>query len=281
MSYNLGRIDPEERTGLYAVPPEDEAPPRPRRVLAAGAALLVMGLFAGGLWLAYAAGLRHAGETGNGSDIPLIRADTRPMKVKPANPGGMVIPDRNMLIYDEGQPAVEHLLPAPEQPMARPSPPAPQPRAAPPQPVPVDAVAPTEPALAPTAATAGTAIAPMPVRPDRADQRAEKPAGLRRASAGAAAREPVLAEAAPVRAVPVRLQLGSVRSEVSAREEWDRIRRDNPDLLGNLSGFAIRTDLGDRGVYFRIETGPVANAERADRICGELRRRHLGCIIVR
>jgi cell division septation protein DedD len=259
MSYNLGRIDPDDRPGLYAVPPEDEPPARPRRVLAIGAALLVMGLFAGGLWLAYVAGLRHAGASASSSDIPLIRADTRPMKVKPLNPGGMAIPDRNMLIYDEGQPAVEHLLPPPEQPMARPSPPVP-------------------PSI--VAAAAGATAAPTPVR-EGPGQTAATPADTAPANPRPTAPAPAVAETAPPGTAPVRLQLGSVRSEAAAREEWDRLRRDNPDLLGNLSAIAVRADLGDKGVYFRIETDPVANAARADRICGELRQRHFSCMIIR
>ena len=96
----------------------------PRRLLRVVVALAVMGVFAGGLWFAYNEGMRHAGGAG---DIPLIRADTRPMKVKPENPGGMQIPDRDMLIYGQQRPQVEHLLPPPEQPMARPAPPPPPP----------------------------------------------------------------------------------------------------------------------------------------------------------
>ena len=104
MSYHLGQIDPEERTGLYADPRDEEADPPPRRVLRIVGALLVMALFAGGLWFAYVEGARHAAGTGGSGDIPLIRADTRPMKVKPAEPGGMPIPDRDMLIYGQNRP---------------------------------------------------------------------------------------------------------------------------------------------------------------------------------
>lgn len=88
-------------------------------------------------------------------------------------------------------------------------------------------------------------------------------------------------DGAPVAAGGVRLQLGSVRSAASAREEWDRIRRGNADLLGNISAAAVRADLGDKGVYFRIQTAPVGDVAHASRLCGELRQRHLGCIIVR
>ena len=120
MAYNLGQVDPEERTELYA-DPRDEEYRRPRRLLRIAVALAVMGVFAGGLWFAYNAGMRHAGGAADSADIPLIRADTRPIKVKPDNPGGMQIPDRDMLIYGQQRPQVEHLLPPPEQPMARPA----------------------------------------------------------------------------------------------------------------------------------------------------------------
>ena len=98
----------------------DRRQARRLRLLGVAAAVLVMGVFAGGLWLAYLAGTRHAAG-GSADEVPLIRADTRPMVVRPAEPGGLKVPDRNMLIYDPGKQMVEHLLPPPEQPMARPT----------------------------------------------------------------------------------------------------------------------------------------------------------------
>lgn len=289
MAYNLGQIDPEERTELYADPREEEDAPRPRRLLRVGGALIVMAVFAGGLWFAYVEGVRHAGGPSSAADIPLIRADLRPMKVKPANPGGMQIPDRDMLIYGQPRPQVEHLLPPPEQPMARPAPP-PLPPLPPPQVQPAAVVppvappdgsvmasaesgtpepatmppaappAPTQAQLSPAAAAAARELAPMPTaNPTKA--------GATRAEAG--------------RAGALRLQLGAVRSETEARGTWERLKRQNADLLGRLSAVAIRADLGDKGVYYRIEAGPVGDASTADRICGGLRQRRLACIIVR
>ena len=283
MSYNLNQIDPDAPRELYADPREEAPPARPRRVLAAGAALLVMGLFAAGLWFAYVVGLRHSNGAGNGTDIPLIRADTRPIKVKPANPGGMAIPDRNLLIYDQGHPRVEHLLSPPEQPMARPAPPRPQP--APPPPAALSPstlgaalVLPAEPAPSPAAAPAAAAA---PAHRDRPDEAAARTAAAPSASPLRVPRDVAKTEVRPASPGDVRLQLGSVRSAVSAREEWDRIKRSNSDLLGSLSAGAVRADLGDKGVYYRIQTTPVGDTARANRLCGELRQRHLDCIIVR
>jgi hypothetical protein len=128
MAYDLGQIDPEEqRTDLYPDPRDEDYAPRPRRLLRVVVALAVMGAFAGGLWFAYNEGMHHVGGSAGSGDIPLIRADTSPMRVRPENPGGMRIPDRDMLIYGQQRPQVEHLLPPPEQPMARPAPPPPPP----------------------------------------------------------------------------------------------------------------------------------------------------------
>ncbi len=127
MAYHLDQIDPDERGGFYAEEDEEEYAPRSRRVLRIAGVLVVMGMFAGGLWFAYTLGMRHTGGSAIIGEIPLIRADNRPIKIKPENPGGMQIPDRDMFIYGQQRPEVEHLLPPPEQPMARPAPPPPSP----------------------------------------------------------------------------------------------------------------------------------------------------------
>jgi cell division septation protein DedD len=86
---------------------------------------------------------------------------------------------------------------------------------------------------------------------------------------------------APTQAAGTRLQLGSLRTEDAARQEWERIKRKNSDLLGSLSATPVRTDLGDKGIYYRIQAGPIADPAAAERICGELKQRSIGCIIAR
>ena len=273
MSYNLGQIDPDERTGLYVDPQEDEPAPPPRQVLRILGALLVMGVFAGGLWFAYFEGARQMGRSDDNGAIPLIRADAQPIKVKPAKPGGMHIPDRNMLIYGEGRgrPEVEHLLPPPEQPMALPVSPPPGPPATPaPQTAAAAAAGVTPPGSAPGSA---------PARP--APSTVASPANPRLGRPEPQPARPQSARAEPERASGLRLQLGAVRSAGMARAEWDRLKRTNPDLLGHLTAAAVRADLGDKGVYYRIQTGPLGDAAIAERLCGELRQRHLDCMIVR
>ena len=255
MSYQLGSVDSDGGGELYADPREHEAGPRFRGLVASLVALVVIGAFAGGLWFAYQQGLRHGGGSTGAADAPLIRADERPTKVKPENPGGTEFPDRDKLIYTQKRAMVEHLLPPPEKPMPRPTAPSAAAPSASPQPL-----------LVP----AGAANPAPQAQP-------QQPAGKPPAKTGSAA----AAAAKPPAAQPTggaRIQLASVRSEEAAHQEWDRIRRANPDLLGSVSATFVRADLGEKGVFYGLQTAPIADAER---VCGELKRRNIGCIIAR
>lgn len=276
MAYNLEEVDPGEGGELYADRREEDAPRSGRLVRIVGA-LVVMGLFAGGLWFAYHLGTRHAGGIAGSSDIPLIRADNRPIKVKPDKPGGMQVPDRDMLIYGEQHPQVEHLLPPPEQPMPRPVPPPPIPpkaqTATPAASAPSAPPAPTPTATAPTSAV--PALTPAPTATDPIAERIGQLAAAPRTSP---AKPPP--EVAPEKR-GLRVQVGAVRTESEARGEWERLKRKNTDLLGTLSAVTVRADLGEKGIYYRIQAGPISDTSTADRICSELRQRRLPCMIVR
>jgi len=250
-------MDSDGRTDLYADPREREVASRFRGLIAGLVAVVVVGVFAGGLWFAYQQGLRHGGGSTGAADVPLIRADERPTKLKPENPGGMEVPDRDKLIYTQKRPTVEHLLPPPEKPMPRPTAPS--------------AAAPSGSPQPPLMTAAAGASNPGP------QPQLQQPAGKLPAKAGSApatAAKPAAAQ----QTGGARIQLASVRSEEAARQEWDRIRRANPDLLGSASANFVRAALGDKGVFYRLQTAPIADAER---VCGELKRRNIGCIIAR
>jgi hypothetical protein len=256
MSYQLGSVDSDGRTDLYADPREDRARPRFRGLVASLVALIVVGVFAGGLWFAYQQGIKRGGVITGAADVPLIRADERPTKVRPEKPGGMEVPDRDKLIYTQKRAAVEHLLPPPEKPMPRPTAPS--------------AAAPSASPQAPPVPAGAGAANPAPLA--QPQQPAGKPPA--KAEAAATAAKPAAAQ----KTGGTRVQLASVRSEEAARQEWDRIRRANPDLLGSVSATPVRADLGDKGVFYQLQTAPIADA---DRICGELKRRNIGCVIAR
>ena len=113
MSFRL-EVDPDQV--------REASGPAPRRgLVVAFVAALVLGGSAAGVWAAWRVMAHH----GDGGAVPLIRADLRPVKVPPTNPGGMTVPDQDKYILNRGplkEPRVEQLLPPPETPLPRPVP---------------------------------------------------------------------------------------------------------------------------------------------------------------
>ena len=260
MQQHLGGYEEREddSVGLMGDDRLDEfAAPR-RRWPTAVLTGIVMAVFAGGLWFFYHQGVRQAAP-GPGGEVPLIRADDKPMKMKPDQPGGMPVPDQNVSVYDPkpGAAPVEKLLPPPEQPM--------------PRPVPREATAPPAPSTAPTQSAPAATAAPQ-------QQAAATIAAPKAPAKPAPAKEPAAtAPAKSVPAGPVRLQLASLRTPEAAKEEWSRLKREHPELLGRLTAVAVKADLGDKGVWYRVQTQSFDNAVAAERLCADLKKQNIGC----
>ena len=126
-----------------------------------------------------------------------------------------------------------------------------------------------EPAPAPQALPA-----PPPPEPAQPEKKNETKAPEKRT---AAAKPPPAARAAQ----NYRLQLGALRSKDAVDKAWKRLRERHRDLLSGL-GLAIeRKDLGPpKGVFYRLLAGPVGDRKKARRICADLQKRHVGCLVV-
>ena len=79
-----------------------------------------------------------------------------------------------------------------------------------------------------------------------------------------------------------RVQLAAARTAEAARSEWDRLRRGNLDLLGDLGLSVTKIDLGGtKGVFYRLRAGPLSGDAQARALCKELATRKIGCLVVR
>jgi len=112
---------------------EPVVPEPPKRRLGLKAFMFLV-VAAAGAWSYYGDQLIQLWRGGQGG-IPLIKADPGPVKVRPVNPGGLRVPNRDKLVYDRmhGKSAgpgeaggegggAERLLPPPEQPLPKPRP---------------------------------------------------------------------------------------------------------------------------------------------------------------
>ena len=278
--------------------PERRTTRRGRRFVAIAVAMVAFGGFAGLIYYAYSKGR----EAGSSSVAPIIRASDGPTKVRPDQPGGMQVPNQDKEVYSRVSPnqstgpRVENLLPPPEQPLPRtalrqvPEPPTghilgpatapplppPPPIAnlgAPPAPETVPTPPPAPPAPPPTTAAAPRPQSPPPAAAPPARTAPPPPAAAQTAAVAPAAGTPA--------AGGYRVQIVALRSEQLALAEWEKLKKANPDLFNGLSPNVVRADLGEKGIYYRLQAGPLAGAAQAADLCERAKSRKLGCIVVR
>lgn len=227
----------------------------------------------------------------NAGGVPLIMAPQFDLKEKPVDPGGMKIPDRDKSVYDRMNGTavatmnngVERLLPLAETPVQLPMALKPVPALTP---VPVAKVtgAVNQPlAIKPVQATAPPAPPAPPVALKVKPTPTRAPAPVRTL---APAVKPVPVSAAKVitkapAGVGYMVQLSAVRTEKAALGEWKRLSKKHPDILGGLESVIQRADLGSRGIFYRVRGGWIKNRADAKNVCAELKRRNVGCIIVK
>ena len=93
------------------------------------------------------------------------------------------------------------------------------------------------------------------------------------------------AEDAPAEAQPsaeqqnsAHVHLASYRSEKAAMQGWKTLKQRHEDLLGDLPPRVHEVDLGPgKGIYFRIEAGPLNDPESAEALCEKLKTRNMFC----
>ena len=77
----------------------------------------------------------------------------------------------------------------------------------------------------------------------------------------------------------MRVQLFAMSSERAARQAWSELNAEHGDLLDGLAPSVVAADLGERGTVYRLQAGPVEDREAAERLCGALSARSVGCLV--
>jgi len=224
----------------------------------------------GGIWLWHKVFPFTPGE------IPTIKAEG-PYKQRPDQPGGIDIPHQDVQVYHEidgsaaagnAKPVLEHMLPPPEAPNVPPPAPvqaitgadnAPAAR--------VENLAPQRQAVVQTTVTSAPAVvvpAPEPV------------------PAAAPVVEPtVVANPAPPAGKDgVVVQLASSQDRHAADGMARKLQNKYQAILGVAHLHVLRADLGAKGIFYRIQSQPLAEAQ-AKSICASLKKTNAGCLLVR
>lgn len=240
----------------------------PWRMLAmAGGLTAVLGVGAAAVW-----GVSRAVSNG----VPVIEADSRPLRIRPDDPGGLRVANQGERIFETqnqpqrarsaqpGVPAQAQVAPAPEQPdldalrqAAQASRMAQRSQA--------PAVAPVVPAApAPVAEAPG---APASQAPVEAAPAAPPPAPVARAPEAAPHPE---ARSEPARAATggsALVQLGALGSEEAAHTEWNRLKGRLGGLLADRRPMVVRFERPGMPTMWRLRTGGFSDTAAARSFC--------------
>ncbi|MCB1531026.1 MAG: SPOR domain-containing protein [Rhodospirillales bacterium] len=290
--------------------------------VAVASVIIALLVLAGVFWQGY-----PGGGAGEGSAVPIIRADAEGFKVEPADPGGMQVSHRDSTVFgamDGQDEEIENLLDEEGDEEALPRSQLfaglntddipPQPRAVvneegglaedkaedkmagassvqekEPQDIP-DLLEPHE--------MMDTALDDIqgktPAAEEKTTQTAPKIAVVAPSPASKPARnveteESVSSAPSPSQIEPAAggpaagsfyVQLGSVKSSDGAESEWKKIRAKYSSELSGYSHRVQRADLGDKGVFYRIQAGPVSK-ESASSTCRSIQQvTPGGCLVV-
>lgn len=264
------------------------------------AIVAALAVFVGILWYAYDWGMGQLATT----RLPVIVADTTPIKSRPESPGGLEVLNQDVAVLNDPAPSpempqAERLLPPPETPQL--------PQAVAPQ---GESLAKVEELLgppletaagppdAPQVAAAGQPeAAPEPVLPEpkaQAQLAPELPAAPPAAPAVVPPAAPPVAPAAAtaepapqVAALPDAktggfvVQLAALRTKEAAPPAWARLQKAHPALLGSRELTVQMVDLGDRGIFYRVQAGFFADRAGARDTCNALKARGQDCLVVK
>lgn len=263
-------------------------PAAPERVLPKGGLTVVaLVAFVAIIWYAYPQGE----EKYEGLDVPVVVADKAAYKFTPDDPGGMVVRHQDSTVFDplekKTAKTVERLLPATEEPIdkdaaLKSNKPATQADAKSDLKLDMQKLdAGTEKFVSKTEAPDVAVVKPVakPVEKTVAAKAVEKAPTPETAEAKTPA--PTTSKQTAAATGNVYIQLGSYRSTDGAAVDWKKLKQKHPQLLSGLDMRTQRVDLGEKGVFNRLQAGKVSEA-RAKEICEVLKSANSGgCIVVR
>lgn len=272
----------------------------------------LLGAIALGGALAFA--YKESGGALNGTP-PVIQADNAPVKEAPQNPGGAEMPHHSKLIYDrlteDSKPEQDHLVPRQES-LSVPNMPAgkdvPNTEASAGRGANLQAAANSAAAAAPSGAdnnprkvrtlvvrpdgTLAPSPAPQPVSVSVPATTASiptvplppKPAERPRVAPRRTAEATTHTRAAPARhAADGRyvVQVSSKRNQTAALASFADMQQKYPNLLGQYRPIVRRVDLGSRGIWYRLQIGPMGTKMAAAKLCNDLKAQGLSdCLVM-
>jgi len=272
-------------------------PPSMSRLLIGVAGLAVVATIVAVTWATWPSGKGRVDENA----LPVLKTEDKAYKIKPDDPGGMIVPNKDSTIFEtlnvaEKKKPVENLLDEPETPVKK------------------DEVFGADVSADDAAADDAVDLADHNVKTDEDDADVAPVVEEKAAEEKPAEEKPLeppppvsekkveekvepkkaIAEEKPIvkaepkteekpQAKPASgssyIQLAAVKSEAEAKQKWAKLQSQYPAL----SGFNLRVqkaDLGAKGIFYRVQAGPAATAD-AQAACTKIKSQKGDCLLVK
>ena len=194
----------------------------------------------------------------NSDGVPIISASKNPIKVKPEDPGGEIIPHQDKMVYQKlvrkeskntnKESQVERILLPPS----------------------------VETMLDLTKNQQSPSVE-IEAQPENITQAIDKAIqSLPKIEKNTHLPPPIKKK---IKSKEFKIQIASLKSLEKAKEEWERIKKLNHDLLSSLPVSYVNIDTGEKGIYTAIRLGAFQTRAEAILMCKKLKQTNIGCII--
>ncbi len=276
-------FDDDNQNFLASILKRDGLEPMPQSMARLLVVVGVVAVLAAMIAIGVAIWSQGKGVTTDMANLPVVKADKAEIRIKPEDRGGMEVPNRNSTIFeniasDEGEKKVENLFEDEEQPMDK------------------NEVLASEAAKEPIAEEIAVTIAEPALNKVKDEdvkvvgeeekkvvtevKVKDKVEPKEKTDIISALKEEVgTAESVKPVSGSKYIQLASVKSESEAKEKWQKLQAQYPNLKG-ASLRVQRADLGAKGIFFRVQAGPMA-ADDAQKICSGIKSSKGDCLLVK
>lgn len=220
-------------------------------------------------------------DNGASDEMMMIEATQEPVKIRPANPGGMRIPDQDKYVYDRLRTAdvnttVESLFPEPEKPVV------PDTLIEADSFVPMQHTASVDPLKEKAPATLMPTV-PAEPEPIVAEEIVLPKAApvvepKKVASPKSGTKQAVKKAAVPAATGNWHAQLMSSSKKATVEKSWPTILAKHKGLLSNMPHKIVKADIAGKGTFYRLWVGNFANKNEATALCKKLKAQKQDCV---
>ncbi len=261
--YDFGPHDDEYR----GFDPHDGEGARGPLILALAIGVLL--IFGTIIWNTYKQGVRQEPNA-----LPIVFADDSPYKRVPIDPGGTIVPDQNMRVYDQLDGSQRENRPPfgdAETVLA----------GGPPIELRPDQIEPLDPETGTSLGVSSQieAFSDLDTAPDvvspSADRVVSTPSSVPAEVSVEAQQGPFAFQTDGIFLV----QIAALRSQEAADAAWAKAISEDPYIYQGAEKRIQRADLGAKGIFYRLRVGAFETRATASVFCNELKKRGKTCIV--